>query len=213
MCFHYKQSKDAQTLQNRFKGRQLPAMGIKPTVYNGFQYPAAPVIANNNKESIQLYNWGLIPLWAQDNSIRQYTLNAKIETLYEKPAFKNCVNNRCLIIADSFTEWQWQDAKGKYKKKFEITRPHHQIFCFAGLWSEWVDKQTGELINTYTLVTTEANPLMAEIHNSKKRMPVILTAQNEADWLAGANEKEFAKCGVELIATTEEQEGSQFSLF
>jgi putative SOS response-associated peptidase YedK len=213
MCFHYKQSKDAQTLQNRFNIKRVPAGGIKPMVYSGFQYPVAPVITHNNKESIQLYNWGLIPEWSKDKGIRQYTLNARIETLHEKPAFKNVVNKRCLILADGFTEWQWQDSKGKNKKKFEIVRPHNEVFAFAGLWSEWVDKQTGELINTYTLVTTEANPLMAEIHNSKKRMPVILTPQNETEWLAGTNEKEFAECNVELVATPEDEGDGQISLF
>ena len=134
---------------------------------------------------------GLIPFWAKDDSIKQYTLNAKIETLNEKPAFKNSVKNRCLVIADGFYEWKWLDEKGRKKQKYLITLPDSDLFAFAGIWSEWQNKSTGEIINSYSIITTEANELMAEIHNSKKRMPVILTKKNEKDWLGGEEINDF----------------------
>lgn len=212
MCFHFKQTSDAQKLKNRFKVKQLPLMPLKSSNFNGFQHPNTPVINHINKESIQLYKWGLIPAWAADEKISEFTLNAKIETLHEKPSFKSNIEKRCLILADGFTEWQWLDAKGKRKRKFEITLSNQEPFAFAGLWSEWVNKQTGEIINSYTIVTTAANSLMAEVHNSKKRMPVILTPQNENDWLNGVPHHEFANCDINLNARGEElnEQGSLF---
>ncbi len=78
--------------------------------------------------------------------------------------------------------------------------PTDEAFAFAGIWSEWVDKETGEMIATYSILTTQANELMSEIHNNKKRMPVILTPQNERDWLNGKSINDFMKCNLDLIA-------------
>ncbi|MBP6456852.1 MAG: SOS response-associated peptidase [Chitinophagaceae bacterium] len=183
MCFHSKQSKSAQELKNRFKATFENEALFQPTIYNGFQFPQTPVITDKQPNTIQLFNWGLIPFWAKDDSIKKNTLNARIETIHEKPSFRNAVNNRCLILADGFYEWQWIDDKGKQKQKYLITLSNDELFAFAGLWSEWIDKQTGELFNTYTILTTEANELMTEIHNTKKRMPIIIA--NENDWLSG----------------------------
>lgn len=183
MCFHSKQSKSAQELKNRFKATFENEALFQPAIYNGFQFPQTPVITNKQPNTIQLFNWGLIPFWAKDDSIKKNTLNARIETIHEKPSFRNAVNNRCLILADGFYEWQWIDDKGKQKQKYLITLSNDELFAFAGLWSEWTDKQTGEILNTYTILTTDANHLMAEIHNTKKRMPVIVA--NENDWLNG----------------------------
>lgn len=183
MCFHSKQSKSAQELKNRFKATFENEALFQPAIYNGFQFPQTPVITNKQPNTIQLFNWGLIPFWAKDDSIKKNTLNARIETIHEKPSFKNSINNRCLILADGFYEWQWIDDKGKQKQKYLITLSKDELFAFAGLWSEWTDKQTGEMLNTYTILTTDANDLMAEIHNTKKRMPVIVA--NENDWLNG----------------------------
>lgn len=185
MCFHSKQSKSAQELQNRFNAKFENNALFTPTIYNGFQYPKTPVITNKQPETIQLYSWGLIPFWAKDDSIKKNTLNARMETIHEKPSFRNSVNNRCLVLADGFYEWQWLDEKGKQKQKYELTLPDNELFAFAGLYSEWTDKSTGEIINSYTILTTEANELMSKIHNTKKRMPVIVSADYELTWLNG----------------------------
>lgn len=185
MCFHAKQSKTAQELQHRFKAAFDHPQAYRPSVYNGFQHPKTPVKTNLKPQAIQLFQWGLIPFWAKDDSIKKNTLNARIETIAQKPSFRNAVNNRCLILVDGFYEWQWLDAKGKQKQKFELSLPNQEPFAFAGLWSEWVDQSTGELINSYTILTTEANELMSKIHNTKKRMPVILDVATERDWLSG----------------------------
>lgn len=183
MCFHSKLSKSAQELRNRFCIKMDDS--FSPGIYNGFQYPATPVITNKAQDKIQLFNWGLIPHNAVDVNIRSYTLNARVETIDQKPSFKNVVKNRCLVIVDGFYEWQWLDAKGKRKQKYLISMPNDEIFTFAGLWSEWTDQSTGEIIRTYTILTTEANELLSVIHNSKKRMPFILAEEQEKDWLNG----------------------------
>ncbi len=185
MCFHSKQSKSAQELQNRFRAKFENEALFTPTVYNGFQFPKTPVITNKKTNTIQLFNWGLIPFWAKDDSIKKNTLNARIETIHEKPSFRNSVNNRCLILADGFYEWHWLDEKGKQKQKYEMTLPNNELFAFAGLFSEWTDQSTGEILSTYTILTTEANELMSKIHNTKKRMPVIISENNERNWLNG----------------------------
>lgn len=185
MCFHSKQSKSAQELKLRFKAKFENEEEYRPTQYNGFQHPKTPIITNEENNTIQLYNWGLIPHWANDDSIKKFTLNAKSETIHEKPSFKNAVQNRCLILIDGFYEWKWLDAKGKNKQKYLITLPNNEVFAFAGLYSHWLDKNNGEIIKTYTILTTEANELMSEIHNTKKRMPIILSSTNEINWLQG----------------------------
>ena len=203
MCFYFKQSKEAVELENRFQvtvDNKISGL-ISALVFNGFEFPKTPVISNQDTSRIKLFQWGLIPSFAQNDSIKRYTLNARIETLTEKPSFKNYIENRCLIIADGFYEWKWLDPKGKMKQKYLVTVPVCELFTFAGLWSEWVDRQTGDIIKTYTIVTTEAQGLMRDIHNSKMRMPVILANELEKDWLSGKPFDTFIKNPIEVKAT------------
>lgn len=201
MCFYTQQTKTAVQLENRFQARiKNPELTITDERINGFTFPKTPVITHKETSIIQHFNWGLIPFWAQDDAIRKFTLNAKIETLHEKPSFKNVLNNRCLIPADGFFEWQWLDSKGTKKQPYLITLPEHELFSFAGIWSEWLDKKTGELINTYSIITTAANKFMAEIHNSKKRMPVILTEKSEKNWLDQDSINLFKEVDLAMVA-------------
>ena len=201
MCFHSKQSKDAQTIAKRFKAKVFDDINVQSDRYNGFTFPKTPVITNKLPDTIQLYNWGLMPSWSKDQKFRVNTLNARIETLSEKPSFKNCITNRCLIISDGFFEWKWLDEKGKNKQQYLITIPNEEPFAFAGIYSRWADKTTGEVLDTYSIITTEANELMAEIHNTKKRMPVLLTPENEQQWLSGVEVMQFVHPNLELVAT------------
>jgi putative SOS response-associated peptidase YedK len=194
------QSKDAQALSARFKAKIKADLPVQSAHFNGFTYPKTPVISNQNPDEIILMNWGLIPSWAKDRSIQAYTLNAKIETLDEKPSFKNNIKNRCLILTDGFREWQWLDPKGKQKQAYLISRPNNALYSFAGIWSEWTDIDSGEIIRSYSMVTTEANELMAEIHNHKKRMPIILREDQEHAWLSGDDYRNYIKYDIELIA-------------
>jgi putative SOS response-associated peptidase YedK len=198
MCFTIKQSKEPKELELRFKAKKKFNLNIINDNINGFTFPQTSVISNQNPNEIQLFHWGLLPSFTQDMGFIKNTLNAKIETLEEKPSFKNSIQNRCLIVADGFYEWQWLDKAGKKKQKYLIELPNQDLFCFAGIYNQWVNKLTGETLNTFAMLTTEANPLMAEIHNSKKRMPVILTPQNESLWLAGINKNDFVKPEITL---------------
>jgi len=201
MCFHSKQTKDAVAAEKRFNAVVNDLVNFKTSEhFNGFEYPQTPVIASDEPGVIRNFYWGLIPQRANDETIRQYTLNAKIETLAEKPSFRNSVTKRCLVLADGFYEWQWLDTKGKNKQKYLLTLPGGELYAYAGIWSEWVSTRTGDLIRSYSIVTTQATGIMREIHNSKMRMPVILTPGNEKLWLQNAPLNEFDKVNVELNA-------------
>ncbi|MDD4848038.1 MAG: SOS response-associated peptidase [Bacteroidales bacterium] len=189
MCFFTQITKTAQELSQRFKADFIDADNFQPAFYNGFQFPKTPIITNKKNSSIQLFHWGLIPHWAKDDSIKSLTLNAKIETIHEKPAFRNVTHQRCLVLVDGFFEWKWLDEKGKQKQKYRIGLADNHLFALAGLYSTWQHPQTGLTIDTYTILTTQANALMSEIHNTKKRMPVVLLPEMEQNWLLGKTDE------------------------
>lgn len=199
MCYHTKQTKKATEVQKRFEATIEQIEIFKPVShYNAFEFPLMPVITNENSGLIRHFNWGLIPGWSSDMEIRKQTLNARIETITEKNAFKNYTDNRCLVIANGYFEWQWLDKSGKLKNKFEIGIGNEDLFAFAGLFNEWTDRQTGEIIPTFTIITTQANDLMSGIHNTKKRMPVVLYQEDETDWLEGRDISDFAFPGYDI---------------
>jgi putative SOS response-associated peptidase YedK len=193
MCYHTKQSKLAVEIQSRFNAIIDSGAAFKPQEsINGFDFPLTPVITDEQPEIITHFNWGLVPSWAKEDGIKKSNLNAKIETIEEKPSFKSSINKRCLVIANGFYEWQWLDSKGKNKNKFEIGIGNEDLFAFAGIYSKWIDKTTGEAKNTYAIVTTEANSLMTKIHNVKKRMPILLKPEDEIKWLQNQPVLDFA---------------------
>ncbi len=211
MCNNTKLTKKASEIEKRFEAE----MALKGQLQlseqlNGFTFPKTPIITNSQPNSIQFYNWGLIPSFADSDEIRTYTLNARIETILEKPSYVESAKKRCLIIANGFYEWHWHDTKGRNKEKYLITIPDEELFAFAGIYSSWTNPVTSEVIDSYSIVTTEANELMAEVHNIKKRMPVILSPNNEQDWLEGADFKEFKKVDLDLIAISQEPQRSLF---
>lgn len=177
MCFHYSLTKERTEIALQLHADWDDPEGWQPVYHaSGFSFLQMPVITMQEPRKIQLMNWGLIPFWvkskADADKLRAQTLNARSETIFEKPSFRNSiVNNRCLIIADGFFEWM-DFQKKKYPH--HIYLKEHRLFCFAGIYSSWTDKETGELINSFSIITTDANPMMARIHNIKKRMPVIL---------------------------------------
>ncbi|MEP7195208.1 MAG: SOS response-associated peptidase [Saprospiraceae bacterium] len=190
MCFHSLVSMTDLQLAKHFRVTMENMEELAPQFYiNAFTYPKTPVITNLKKNTLQRYQWGLIPPWAKNDDIKKYTLNAKIETIEDKVSFKDSIHNRCLILVNGFYEWQWQDTKGKKKKKFLINVKDELAFAFAGLWSKWIDQNSGEIIYSYTILTTEANELMSIIHNSKKRMPVIVNPKEYDLWLDGGDIK------------------------
>ncbi len=167
----------------------LSAVPFVPSYYeNGFDFKSSPVIAADKPREFRLMQWGLIPWWSKSAldaaQIRMRTLNCISEEMFEKPSFKDSAKNnkRCLIPCTGFFEWRWFKG-GKIKYPYFIHHRTEKIFSLAGLWSSWTDKSTGEMRDTYTVLTTRANPLLEKIHNSKKRMPVVLSREYEKDWL------------------------------
>ena len=131
--------------------------------------------------------WGLLPNWYKGGTWMDFaakTLNARVETCSEKASFKHLISSkRCLVPSNGFFEWH---TEGKLKTPYFIHTPNQEIFSIAGLYDSWLDQTTGAFEHTFTILTTEANPLMAEIHNAKKRMPLILQQDEEKAWLDGA---------------------------
>jgi putative SOS response-associated peptidase YedK len=192
MCYHTKLTADKRSIEAEFDAEFYePELYIPKEAINGFAFAKNPIVLDEDKGHIAMANWGLIPFWAKDDAIKKMTLNSRIETAASKPAFRNAVKNRCLIIADAFYEWQWLDAKGKEKQKYIIKPTNQEIFGFAGFYSEWTNPTNGDNMITYTIATTEANELMEEIHNNKKRMPIILKKENRNDWLMGEALEKF----------------------
>ena len=159
---------------------------------SGFDRPLLPVITavvnpENPTYQLSAMRWGLIPHWCkspeQAKELSVYGLNARTETLTEKPLFRDAWKSQpCLIPVSGFFEWQ---AIGKKKQPHYIYGANNQPMLFAGLYAQYTDTETGELQQTYAIITTEANALMRDIHNVKKRMPVILDAAEAKRYLQG----------------------------
>ncbi|MBA5629133.1 SOS response-associated peptidase [Moheibacter lacus] len=171
MCFHTKLTKKPRAIEHHFQAKfEAPELFSPEEHINGFTFPKTPVISNWDPSKILMMNWGLLPEWATEDWNRTFTLNAKWETISEKPAFRDYIQNRCLIIVDGFYEWQ---QRGKEKVKYEIGFDD-EIFALAGIFNR----------NTYSVVTTEAKGIMREIHNTKQRMPIALKTREEMEnWM------------------------------
>ena len=193
MCFHYSIKKPKKQIEKRFNAQFEDFTLFEPTQHaNAFTHPLMPIITNDKPDTIQLFKWGLIPNWVKDKErakeISNMTLNARVETVKEKPSFKEAIKSqRCLVIADGFYEWKTEE---KRKTKYFIEHAEKPLFAFAGIWNSWANKQTGEIENTFSILTQKANSFMAKIHNIKKRQPIIL--QHEREWMDFSEVKKTA---------------------
>jgi putative SOS response-associated peptidase YedK len=137
----------------------------------------------NDEESqpeLAMFRWGLVPSWAKDPSIGNRMINARAETVAEKPSFRTAYRKRrCLILADGFYEWH---TEAGVKIPWFISLASGEPFAFAGLWEHWQSKETDESLQTTTIVTTSANDFLSQLHH---RMPVVLEAETATRWLAG----------------------------
>lgn len=156
-----------------------PPPAAEPSRYNIAPTQPILVVANNRADRFEHFHWGLIPSWAKDPAIGNRMINARAETLAEKPAFRTAVRRRrCLVPADGFYEWQ-EALGGKTKTPMRITMKSGGVFAFAGLWDAW-HAPDGSVISSCTVITTSPNELMAEIHD---RMPAILRRDDYQRWL------------------------------
>ncbi|MCH7689515.1 MAG: SOS response-associated peptidase [candidate division Zixibacteria bacterium] len=177
MCGRYVLAQDYEELKKRF-GLELSDFSMKPS-YNIAPGQANPVISNGSGRTIKAMKWGLIPHWAKDPRIAYKMINARSETVAEKPSYRDAFKSkRCLIPASGFYEWQKSASDPKKKTPIHIRLKKSELFAFAGLWSLW--KREDVEILTYTIITTDANEYLKEFHD---RMPVILNQSDESKWL------------------------------
>lgn len=186
MCFTISIYLTRNEIENRFGARFREDTNYQPAWYHSaFSLPYIPVVPDVNPGEVQLFRWGLIPFWVKDRasaeSIQVKTFNARAESITEKPSFRTSIKSkRCLVISNGFFEWQ---QRGTLKIPYYVYLKNQEPFAFAGIYDNWTDPATGETIFTFSIITTRANPLMDIIHNTKKRMPVILHPDIEKEWL------------------------------
>ncbi len=184
MCYNVQQKASIKDLTEQFNAQfKMPSLYNPRDVINGFDFPLLPVLKNDSPGVFQFLNWGLIPHWGKDDDIRKNTLNAKLETIGEVASFKDINEQRCVLPVTGFYEWKWLDSKGKRKEKYLIQLENKPVFGLAGLYSSWINPKNGEIIDSFSLLTTTANDIMAEIHNIKKRMPLIMDTDQAKEWL------------------------------
>ena len=183
MCGRYSLTSAPEAMRQLFD-LDGPLLNLQPR-YNIAPTQDAPIIraADGGKRELAMLRWGLVPSWAKELSIGARMINARCEGVAEKPAFRQAfAKRRCLIAADGFYEWQTlgKGPKQPFRFEFEARRP----FAFAGLWEGWRNPADATLVETCSILTTAASPVLAPIHD---RMPVILEPADFAAWLAPAS--------------------------
>jgi putative SOS response-associated peptidase YedK len=189
MCFTVNVNLIKDELENRY-GVSFPDYDkFHPSYYyHAFGLPELPAICSESPDKVTLLKWGLIPSWTRSakdaDEIRYKTFNARGETVNSKPSYSRPFKSRrCILPVKGFFEWQDREDK---KIPWYIYHAEYEIFSIAGLYDRWTQSDTGEIFETFSIITTDANDLMAIIHNSKKRMPVILDKENEDMWISSS---------------------------
>ena len=184
MCGRFTLTMDPEQLREAMPWLEIPS-GFAPRYNIAPTQPIAVVpnlaVKENEKPRLDFFVWGLIPYWAKDPTIGSRMINARAETLAEKPSFKNAFRRRrCLVLADGFYEWKKDEQEGKSVKiPTYIRLKSGDPFAFAGLWELW-NAPDGSQVYSATIITSEPNDFMRTIHN---RMPVILPEERYGDWL------------------------------
>jgi len=182
MCSRYFLDADGNIIAYTFR---VPAADVKKR-YNIAPTQAAPVVRLARRDEsgseppreLAMLRWGLVPSWAKELAVGTQMINARAETVAEKPAFRKALEKRrCIVPATGF--YEWQGAPGQ-KQPYAITFPEAPVFAFAGLWERW-RPESGEPVDTFTIVTTDANETVGSIHD---RMPVILSPEQADIWLS-----------------------------
>jgi putative SOS response-associated peptidase YedK len=186
MCFSVNVNLVKEELENRYGSTLIDHDKYRPSYYyHAFGLPELPAICSGSPSEIHLLKWGLIPSWTKNsedaNIIRFKTFNARSESIEQKPSFSSSFRSkRCLIPVRGYFEWQ---HRGKEKIPWYIYHSENEIISLAAIYDIWTDSFTGEVSSTFSIVTSDANEMMAEIHNSAKRMPVILDKSEEKHWI------------------------------
>lgn len=167
--------------------REVMQLGLFPPQwiprYNIAPSQPVAVVTDPASRAVEFLRWGLVPAWAKDIAIGNRLINARAETLNEKPSFRNALKKRrCLILADGFYEWAKLKPSRGTSIPYYFQRKDSQPFAFAGLWEIWHSPE-GDVLRTCTIITTEANAVVAEVHD---RMPVMLDASTAWKWMGDA---------------------------
>ncbi|TAN66748.1 MAG: SOS response-associated peptidase [Methylobacter sp.] len=179
MCGRYNLIATGQQIMDHFKLLSVPAHKPDYNIPPGQKILAIVQLEDGSNRIVNLH-WGLIPSWSKDSKISSHLINARAETLTEKPSFKHAYRHRrCLIPATGFFEWQ---ATKNGKQPYHIHQQDNALFAFAGAWEHWEHDQ--ETVYSCTIITTAANAKIAPIHG---RMPVIITPDDYDRWLAKKN--------------------------
>jgi putative SOS response-associated peptidase YedK len=185
MCGRYTLAGKPVDLEKQLRANLLHGTSTKPA-FNISPGQEILTVTNKQPDAIQAIRWGLLPYWTQPGEKPQIMINARTESLTEKPGFQKYMNQqRCLIPASGFYEWK---TVGKLKQPYYISLPNEPVFCFAGIWEESID-QSGQIQQSVAIITTQPNALMEDIHN---RMPVILREENYSSWLMNENTSDLA---------------------
>lgn len=180
MCGRFAQTQTGTSVAEAFELASPPDVNPR---YNIAPSQLVSVVTQSRQSGDRVHHfkrWGLVPGWSQDASIGHRLINARSETVAQKPAFRNAFQKRrCLIVADGFYEWQ-KTRGDSTKQPYLIQLKSRTLFAFAGLWERWKDSETDETIFSCTILTTAANPVIEPIHH---RMPVILSPQDYDHWL------------------------------
>lgn len=177
MCGRFTLNTSAKIIAEFFKLSEVPELKPRYNIAPTQSIATVTVSPETIQRQFQFMRWGLIPSWAKDMKIGSKTINARSETVAEKPAFRSAIKHRrCLIIADGFYEWQPQ---GKKKQPYYFTMANGEPFAFAGLWENWTSPE-GENIVSCSIITTAANETVQPVHD---RMPVILPSGDWEQWL------------------------------
>jgi putative SOS response-associated peptidase YedK len=176
MCGRFTASFEFREIKVRYRLQSdLPPLARRYNIAPSQEVPV--IIQNGGKNELKIMRWGLVPSWAPDRSIANRMINARAESITEKPSFRRLVESRrCLIPADGFYEWR-REGSGKVPVWFHLKKK--EPFAFAGLWDVWRDGE-GEILHTFTIITTVPNDLLRRIHN---RMPVIFDSLQARQWL------------------------------
>lgn len=177
MCGRFTETRPVEEVEQRFVCRS-DRCEAKPR-YNIAPGQAVPVVVSGAKRLLRNMHWGLVPYWADSERSSLQLINARAETVAEKPAFKHPFQcRRCLVPADGF--YEWKKESGQKRTPYRFTLKSGQLFAFAGIWDLW-ESHDGRLVHSFAIITTMANDVIRPVHD---RMPVILSPGEEAAWLA-----------------------------
>lgn len=195
MCGRFNITATAEQVIEAYQLQRLPRYEISYNAHPGQKILNIVQLEDKSYKAVNLL-WGLIPSWSKDTKISSHLINARVETINEKPSFRAAYKQRrCLIPATGFYEWRKTDHG---KQAYHIFRQGRQLFAFAGLWEYW--EHNAETVYSCTIITTAANALMQPVHD---RMPVIITRQNYRLWL----DKQQSPADLQRLLESDAYEG------